>query len=1229
MGLLTDRGRRFILASFACLLGVCLLYAPSAHADLGSQLVKFGEFGSGAGQIDPVGAQPGGGIEADPITGNLFIADLGNNRISEFTAWGEFVKAWGWGVSDGSPVLQTCTAETGCRQGIAGAAPGQLNAPNGIAMGGDGDLYVFEGESGLGGNSETPNERVQVFTQEGEFVRMFGGDVDKTTGANICTAADVAGGDECGAGAIGTGSGEFSAGTGGTNALMEGDYIAAAPDNTIYVADLGRIQHFQSDGAFIGELSFATLQGENPEFPASRPPGTLTVDPVSGDIYVGFLPLKGSGAGGLTSWRLSPNGLFVPPVPIISSAEGSIPEPLATDALAADAHGHLIAGVEQITESDTPSGFPELWEFSPTGDAVGGCCGGKGEHGESIAAVTTNAVTQAGGIDVYAVRTPFSPSQSPAGETFVEIVGPAPDKWPPPTTPPTIVAGYATAVGEETAKVGAEINPNFWADTRYFVEFGTEPCASGHCQAVPGAPGLLLTSEIVKRSIAAEPIELTDLRSQTTYHYRFVAESGGGGPVVGREATFTTTKPEAAVAPCANDPLRLEAAAKLRDCRAYEMVSPVDKSGGDILVQGNVNGVPARLDQAAPAGEMVTYSSYRSFGDAASARYTSQYLATRGSGGWSSHGISPEMVPPEFLHTPGLDSPFQGFSEDLSSGWLLQNYEPVLAPGATPGQPNLYRADLSSPGFEALTTAAPLETVPSPFFELQGFSADGKRTIFSGVGKYTANAAAGPAQVYESFNGAVRLVSVKPNGLAPVGTATTAGSVNGTQGTIGAGRGTNSARAISEDGSLIYWSEVGGEEKVYLRRNAVKTIAVSQGAAKFWTAATSGNKALYTEKGQLKLFDLASQSSTTLVAEGVEGVMGASDDLSRIYFVSTAALAGSSQPGSLNLYLYESGRPLIFIASLSPRDLSSNGLSPVTLTPYLRVSQITPDGSTAVFMSRAPLTGVPNTDAGSQEADAEVFRYSVSDGQLRCISCYENGVRPSGAEFHPTKSTFGYWYASRIPAWEFNMHAPRVMSANGDRVFFDSLNQLVPADRNSVEDVYEWEAAGIGTCTESSGDYKTSAGGCISLISSGEDERPSEFVDSSTDGRDVFFLTGQSLVPWDPGQIDLYDARELGGFPEPAGATPECQGEACQQPGAVPSTAGNSSESFAGPGNLKPKTSQCPKGKVKRHGKCGRKPAQKPKRHRKKHQKKKYHQGKKHQSGIAGHKHGSKGGKDR
>jgi hypothetical protein len=68
-------------------------------------------------------------------------------------------------------------------------------------------------------------------------------------------------------------------------------------------------------------------------------------------------------------------------------------------------------------------------------------------------------------------------------------------------------------------------------------------------------------------------------------------------------------------------------------------------------------------------------------------------------------------------------------------------------------------------------------------------------------------------------------------------------------------------------------------------------------------------------------------------------------------------------------------------------------------------------------------------------------------------------------------------------------------------------------------------------------------------------------------------------VSQDPGLIDLYDAREGGGFPPPLPPIVPCSGEACQSPGPMPGDVTPASQQ-PGPGNVVPKHPKCRKGKV-------------------------------------------------
>ena len=165
------------------------------------------------------------------------------------------------------------------------------------------------------------------------------------------------------------------------------------------------------------------------------------------------------------------------------------------------------------------------------------------------------------------------------------------------------------------------------------------------------------------------------------------------------------------------------------------------------------------------------------------------------------------------------------------------------------------------------------------------------------------------------------------------------------------------------------------------------------------------------------------------------------------------------------------------------------------------------------------------------------------------MSCKRSGARPAGRQLlDGSTHTPGTWAAAAIPTWETQLYQPRALAENGRRLFFESFDPLVPTDTNGAQDVYEWEAPGEGGCEEASAAFDPKAGGCIALVSSGQSPAPSSFVDASADGADVFLTTAQSLVPWDPGQIDVYDARIGGGLPARQRAPKDARGKPARVP---------------------------------------------------------------------------------
>ena len=1156
--------------------------ASAASPDL-TNFPKLGQFpedtslGEGANQFNFNSS-----IATDPTTGHIYVAEVVGNRISEYTAWGEFVKAWGWGVKDGTPTLQTCgppqpepsPSPSVCRRGLAGSGAGQLYEPQGIAVEPTGAIYVLENGRNEGLNID--NYRVQKFNAAGEFILMIGGEVDKTTNANVCTAAS---GDVCGSGIEGTGNGQFSYPSGGTSAITVGS------DGTVYVGDQNRIQRFNPSGDYLGQVAL----------PKPGVPSAIAFDPSSEELYYTDQIFEAQPKP--TIYRIDPvTGIVSVTIPIERPfQEGSDQGKLI--GLVSDSEGDVFV-IYQPSCGVGPACEARVLEYGPDGEELI-------DFDAELAAPALaefdflDSATRLKGLAINGIRDLYviEDNHSNFGTNFsaVAAYGPPPTAFgPPPAVAPVILSQFATTVDRSSATLRAKINPKFWGDTKFYVEYGTSPCFEGGCKTEPLPPGSTLIGSVINAPVTSPKTIPMGLAANTTFHYRFVAESGGGGPVSGLagkagaagESTFTTAPAAVAQPPCpANESFRPGPAAFLPDCRAYEMVSPVDKNGADISVVFNILGDPAGLDQAAVSGEALTFSAYRGFGAAESSPYTSQYLARRAVDGWSSSSISPARAGPSLLRSLGLDSQYKGFGDDLCLGWVLQDADLSLAEGSVDGWPNLYRRNICAGGYEPLAPLkAPSLKETNEFLpELQGFSADGSKAIFTAPGKLKNNASA-ESQLYEASEGTLRLACILPDK-----TTLKTGCSAGVGSDIHPNRGANVEHAISEDGSKVYWTASAiGAGKLYVRIESADTVAVSAGVAHFWAASADGATAIYSEDSQLLGFDLASETSS-LIAGGFIGILGVSDDGSKVYLVSSEARDAGAISGEPNLYLYEAGASgsFHFIATLSSHDVdnTNNATSATASWPIRHLARVTPDGGAAAFMSTASLTGYDNTDQNSGEANAEVYLYDAGEDQLRCVSCLASGAQPIGR-----KLKSGIRVSAQIPAAESQLHFPRVLSDDGQRLFFESFDPLSLRDVNSRQDLYEWEAAGTGNCSSAAPGYQSPMGGCVNLISSGESPEDSEFVDASFDGRDVFFKTSSSLLPQDPGLLDVYVARAGGGFPIQQPPPPGCQGESCQNPAPAPNDPTPGSRSYSGPENERPakKPLRCPKGKHRVTKKSGK-----------------------------------------
>jgi hypothetical protein len=683
---------------------------------------------------------------------------------------------------------------------------------------------------------------------------------------------------------------------------------------------------------------------------------------------------------------------------------------------------------------------------------------------------------------------------------------------------PAIVATWPGAIEPSSALLRVELDPE-GLPTTYSFEYATEAEFLAHGFA--GATKRPAAGEAVGAgtAVVSRVQALSGLVPATVYRYRVVAGNSAGTTSTG---AYLFATPE------------VGAPFSLPEGRGWEMVSPIDKNGGEI--QGFGGNFGGDVLQAAAAGGSVTYSSRSSFAGPQGAAPASQYLSSRGSSGWTTQNITPASESGAYGDHPN-GVPFQLFSSNLASAVMLDGRRCETEPC-----PRSYsQRDNGTGAFTPLLG-------PQPDLFFSGATEDLAHLVFSASGN-----------LYERSGSDLRPINILPGD-----TVATPGAALAAQ-----------SRAVSADGSRVYWTD---GTNLYLRDGAT-TLQVDEdagGGGRFETASKDGAVAYFSKDQHLWRYEAGSDSATDLTPDGgLEGVLGASDDGGSVYY-----LTGSG----LFLWRAATGTSVPLAPSAEP---SASQAEAGSYPPTTGTARVSPDGSHLVFVSAMELTNYDNRREGGSAREDEVYLYTAPAGaapaSLVCASCNPTGARPIGPAGIPGASPNGEAPADPEAPGPIQAYKPRVLIADGSRVFFDSFDAMVPQDTNADRDVYEWRASGISGCGRSEG--------CVNLISSGRAEGGATFVDASADATDAFFLTGGSLVASDPGATDLYDARIGGGFPV-VKPPEDCEGDACQPlpeepedpiPGTVRS--GRPNPTLTVP--KKPK--HCKAHQVRRKGRCVRK----------------------------------------
>jgi hypothetical protein len=824
---------------------------------------------------------------------------------------------------------------------------------------------------------------------------------------------------------------------------------------------------------------------------------------------------------------------------------------------------------------------------------------------------------------------PGEPGQSSLGYIFA----------PPEENPPVIEAESVSKATATTAQLRAVIDPKGFP-THYSFQYITDAAYAENPpgEEFNGATEAPLAGADVQagQGQTAVAVTLTGLLPDTGYHFRVVAQSNcaPGEPekicaVQGADETFRT-----AVAP---GPV-------LPDARAYELVSPAQKNGGQVLpADSRISscGYPeckpglgyTRFPlQSSPDGGAIAYEGTTSFTPGAGAPVENSYIARRDpSAGWLTANPTPAL-----MGSRGGNG-YKAFDPGLTETLLQQNLPALTA--ALPEYANLYRQATASPlALENLLTQAPPNRPPglgSDELELtyRGASADLSRVFFTANDALTAEtpsapeASGGPAgevNLYEWAAGQLALVNVLP--------ANTASSP-------GAAFAPAASYGVSADGSRAFWtSKAGG---LYVRIDATETRQIED-PGKFLAASADGTEVLLDDGC---LYDVEAEACEDLTADqsevhqgGFGALLGKSEDLSRVYFVirptkgtgdlskgSTAVTDVHATTGAFRV-----GQAIVGAGIPAGATIVAVGTETLQLS-----APATEASADAALAAQGLLTGNEENSEGAKAQAGGPNLYAHEEGSTTFIATLAAKDSAGGADSEASPG--GHWLAFlsvapltgydnlgpcehtgggetllipcpevflydsdtgelRCPSCnstnarplgeavlrqiEGSTQKPRYLTDSG-RLFFDTQDSLVAADTNAgAEDVYQFEPAGIGTCGREAG--------CVSLISGGREATDSNFLAMDPAGENVFFTTRERLLPADTDElIDLYDARVGGGFAfESAPAPSGCSGEACQPALPAPPAPQPNSQAQT-EGNYHPP--KCKKGQVRRGGKCVKK----------------------------------------
>lgn len=516
-------------------------------------------------------------------------------------------------------------------------------------------------------------------------------------------------------------------------------------------------------------------------------------------------------------------------------------------------------------------------------------------------------------------------------------------------------------------------------------------------------------------------------------------------------AALTVAAPAAAAEPaCPNEQVRSEsnidpATGKpydlgLPECRAYEMVSPLEKQGDGAALMIMRNPVAAD-------GSTVGFDAGDGFSEPTNfnAANGNGYLTARGAGGWGT---------PIFAEPPSSLIPLDPTTDALPGVALSTPDLSEIASCGNTGQ----SAGLTAPAVVCalrLPDGAWIETPAYPTVggtainvEIEGASSDLSHIVFrdqanaEGAGLLTSDGNGGGTYEVEGLGGPapqLRLVNVNNNGEE-------LGEGDPGLGEGGAAERLERYHAVSSDGQTIFFSAQQSYVKtLYARLDHRETIDISN--------------------------PTPSQCTRSCGAPANAYFQGAAANGERVYFLTAQQMVNADTDHTTDLYEYNFGAPaghrIVQVSGGAAGDPS-----PGAGAEAQGVVRVSSDGSHVYFVARGLLTSVPNAlgqsavaggdnlygfnaETGETKFVAELCSNASTSGTVSDAACPAtlNGGAP-GSE-PPAVNDQSLWGLDEPVTADPGRQAQ--VTPNGRYLVFTTYARLAGKDTDHAQDVYRYD----------------------------------------------------------------------------------------------------------------------------------------------------------------------------